>query len=90
MCFEVFGTLLGILVFTVYYTGFVQNKENGCDEGERLPDIQKRRAYLYHGLTVGVLLLVFIVITFFGVREQKGDLYYVILLIYYVILTLYY
>ena len=73
MCFEVIGTILGIVVFTLYYVLFVQDtKEERCEEGEREPDQSERRAYRYHALTLGIILIACIVTTFLGVREQKG------------------
>ncbi len=73
MCFEVLGTIIGIVVYTVHYAAFVQDTtEQKCDDGEREPDESVRRAYRYHAVTLGVILIVCIVIVFLGVREQKG------------------
>ena len=69
------GTLLGILIYTVYYIGFVgaSNSESCESGGVRLPDHSRRNAFFYHALTAGVLVFLFILTTFLGVREQKGD-----------------
>ena len=67
------GTLLGILIFTGYFIGFVgSGSGDNCDSGEREPDPAERRAYRYHGITFAVLVVVFIATTFIGIREQKG------------------
>ena len=70
MCFEVAGTLLGILVYTLYYSLLPDKRAGDCREE---PNSGVRRAYRYHALTLGVLIVIFIVITFLGVREQKGE-----------------
>ena len=76
MCFEVAGTLLGILIYTVFYLGFVSTTDSEeCVSGERVPEPLKRAAYRYHGLTVGVLIFLCILVTFLGIKEQKGALY---------------
>ena len=72
MCFEIAGTLLGVVVYTVFYTSLVHDKEEGCNDGERQPDSAMRAAFRYHALTLGVLTLVFVLVTFIGVREQQG------------------
>ena len=75
MIFEVLGTLLGILVYTVYYLGFVHVSNKECSDSEqREGDPAVRAAYRYHALTLGVLIFFFILTTFLGVREQKGVL----------------
>ena len=65
---------MGILVYTVYFAGFVGlgGKESCGTEGKRLPDFSKRWAYLCHAITLGVLIVIFILIAFLGVKEQKG------------------
>ena len=73
MCFEVAGTLLGIGVYTVFYTSLVQNKKEDCSDGERQPDEAMRATFRYHALTLGVLTFFFILTTFIGVREQQGQ-----------------
>lgn len=73
MVFEVLGTLLGILIYTVYYLGFVHIADGDCIPGEkREGDPATRAAYRYHGLTLGILIFLFILTTFLGVREQQG------------------
>lgn len=72
MCFEVAGTLLGIVVYTVFYTSLVHDKDEDCDDGERQPDRAMRATFRYHALTLGVLTFFFILTTFLGVREQQG------------------
>ena len=73
MCFEVAGTLLGILVYTVFYISFNHNKEEDCNNDVRLPDPDMRATFRYHALTLGILIFFFILTTFIGVREQQGD-----------------
>lgn len=73
MCFEVAGTLLGISVYTVFYTSLVHNKDDSCSNGERQPDQDMRATFRYHALTLGVLTFFFILTTFIGVREQQGQ-----------------
>ena len=73
MCFEVAGTLLGILVYTLYYSLLADKKAGDCTEAVTEPNSGVRHAYWYHALTLGVLIVIFIVITFLGVREQKGE-----------------
>ncbi len=73
MCFEVLGTILGILIYTAYFVGFVgDSSEQRCEGGVREPDENQRRAYRYHAVTLGVIVIVCTTITFLGVREQKG------------------
>ncbi len=73
MCFEVMGTILGILVYTAYYIIFVGDRnEQKCDDGEREPDQSERTAYTSHSITLGIILIICIIITFLGVREQQG------------------
>ena len=74
MCFEVTGTLLGIGVYTVFYTILVQDKVEDCSDGERQPDKAMRATFRYHALTLGILTFFFILTTFIGVREQQGQL----------------
>ncbi len=71
MCFEVSGTILGVFVYTVYYLGLTEVADS-CDSGGRKPNQSLRAAYQWHGLTLGVLTVVFVFVTFIGVREQKG------------------
>ena len=73
MCFEVAGTLLGILVYTLYYSLLADKRTGDCTEAVAEPNTGVRRAYRYHALTLGVLIVIFIVITFLGVKEQKGE-----------------
>ena len=73
MCFEVAGTLLGILVYTLYYILLANKTTPDCTESVKEPNTGVRHAYQYHALTLGVLIVVFIVITFLGVKEQKGE-----------------
>ena len=73
MCFEVAGTLLGILVYTVFFISFVGNREEEeCNDGERQPDESMRRTFRYHALTLGIVIFLCILTTFLGVREQEG------------------
>lgn len=75
ICFEVCGTLLGILIYTVYFIGFVgSSNEESCDSGVRVPDMNKRTAFLCHAVTVGALIFLFILTTFLGVREQSDEI----------------
>ena len=74
MCFEVAGTLLGIGVYTVFYTILVQSKDEDCSDGQRQPDKAMRATFRYHALTLGILTFFFILTTFIGVREQQGQL----------------
>lgn len=71
MCFEVSGTILGVLVYTAYYLGLATRSD--CVEGERTPDNSLRAAYRWHALTLSVLIVIFVFTTFVGVREQKGQ-----------------
>ncbi|XP_064382640.1 sodium-dependent lysophosphatidylcholine symporter 1-B-like [Halichondria panicea] len=75
ICFELSGTLLGILVYTAYFAGFVGfGVKQPCEAGgKRLPDYSKRWAYLCHAITLGVLIVIFILIAFLGVKEQKDE-----------------
>ena len=73
MCFEVTGTLLGIGVYTIFYTSFVHNEEEDCNDGERQPDNAMRATFRYHALVLGILTFFFILTTFIGVREQQGQ-----------------
>ena len=72
MCFEVAGTILGVFVYTAYYLGLVSAPDE-CNDGERLPNISHRAAYRWHGLTLAVLIVIFVFVTFIGVREQEGN-----------------
>ena len=72
MCFEVAGTLIGVLVYTAYYIGLASSSTADCDEGERVPDLDMRAAFRWHGLTLGILVVVFVFVTFIGVKEQNG------------------
>jgi Na+/melibiose symporter-like transporter len=72
MLFEVLGTLVGIGVYTAYFSGFVQGKKASCDGGVRERDIDLERTYRYHAVTLAILTVVFVTITLVTVREQKG------------------
>ncbi len=73
MCFEVLGTILGILIYAAYFVGFVgDSHEQRCEGGVREPDENQRRAYRYSAITMGVIIAVCITVTFLGVREQNG------------------
>ena len=74
MCFEVAGTVIGIFVYTAYYLGLVTSSTQDCDSGERVPDSDERAAFRWHGLTLGILVVVFVFVTFIGIAEQKGTL----------------
>ena len=76
MCFEVAGTLLGIVVYTIFFVSLVHNKEEDCNNEDRQPDHEMRATFRYHALTLGVLTFFFILTTFLGVREQQGQLYH--------------
>jgi Na+/melibiose symporter-like transporter len=72
MVFEVIGTLLGIGIYTIYFTAFVHTKEeDDCSAGQREPSLPSERAYRYHAITLGVLTVAFITTTLVTVREQK-------------------
>ena len=43
MCFEVIGTMLGVIIYTVCYLGFVENEEDSCNGGTRISDPNKVR-----------------------------------------------
>ncbi len=73
MCFEVLGVILGVGIYTFYFVGFVETtEEEECGGATREPNENQRRAYLYHAITVGVILIACILTTFLGVREQEG------------------
>ncbi len=72
MCFEVAGTIIGVFVYTAYYLGLVSSSTADCDDGQRVPDYELRAAYRWHALTLGILTVIFVFVTFIGVREQKG------------------
>ncbi len=61
-------------MYTAYFAGFVGfGVKQPCEAGgKRLPDYSKRWAYLCHAITLGVLIVIFILIAFLGVKEQKG------------------
>ena len=77
MCFEVLASILGVGIYTIFFVAFVhvQDKGEGCDNGQREPDIGHRRAYRYHALLLGILIVICVFTTFIGVREQKGNRY---------------
>ena len=72
MCCEVIGTLIGILVYTVYYIGFVGNQSNDCSDGSRLQDPNKIAAYRWHALTLSLVIVTCVSVTVIFIREQKG------------------
>ncbi len=72
MCCEVLGTVLGAVIYTFYFVGFITTEEEECGGATREPNENQRRAYLYHAITVGVILIACILTTFLGVREQEG------------------
>uniref|UniRef100_A0A1X7V8H0 Major facilitator superfamily (MFS) profile domain-containing protein n=1 Tax=Amphimedon queenslandica TaxID=400682 RepID=A0A1X7V8H0_AMPQE len=69
--FEMFGTLLGIGIYTVSFTIFVRGADDDCVNGIKGRDIEKERAFRYHAAFLGVLIVLMILTTFFTVREQK-------------------
>ena len=71
MCFEVAGTITGILVYTLYYIG-LSSESVDCKDGNRVPDTSLRAVYRWHALTLSVLTIIYVFITVVGVREQEG------------------
>ena len=43
MCFEVMGTMLGVIIYTICYLAFVEKEEDVCMGGARLSDPNKVR-----------------------------------------------
>lgn len=66
------GTILGVFVYTGYYLGLVNDSTDDCNNGERVPDSALRAVYRWHALTLSFFVVIFITVTFLGVREQKG------------------
>ena len=74
MTFEVLGSVLGLVIYTLYFVGFVGiSEEEECEGEVREPATNQRRAYFYHSITVGVILIACVVTTYLGVKEQEGD-----------------
>ena len=75
MVFEVAGTMLGSLIQGLAITAFV-GSANTCENGGvRTYDIRQERAYRYGSFTIAVITFICGLITFFGVKEQKGNQY---------------
>ena len=74
MCFEVMGTMLGVIIYTLCYLVFVDNEEDICSGGVRLSDPNKIRVYRYQGAIIAVITLMFVWITAFGVKEQQEEI----------------
>ncbi len=73
MCCEVIGTLIGIVVYTIYYVGFVGSQSNqDCNGGARIQNPDKIAAYRWHALTLSVVIVTCISVTVIFIREQKG------------------
>ncbi len=65
--------MLGVLIYTFYFVGYVQESGEECEGAVREPNANERRAYLYHAITVAALLIACIVTTYVGIKEQEGD-----------------
>ena len=73
ICFEQLGVLIGVYIFTGFYLGLVQFSESSdCDNGQRVPDPQRRAVYRWHALTIGLLLVLCVLVTTITATEQKG------------------
>ena len=76
VCVELSGTVVGIGIFTAFYLGLVQLNSSasaGCNSsGQRVPNAQLRAAYQWHGLTVGLLIILCVFITVVSVKEEEG------------------
>jgi Na+/melibiose symporter-like transporter len=71
--FELLGTLAGIIAYTISFAIFVGDSTNNCADG-RLKDYHKENAFRYHAVAVAVIIIISLLITFFSVKEQKGDI----------------
>ena len=67
------STLIGIGIYTLFYTIFVVGGvEDDCDAEVRVPSQSQRAAFQWHALFLGCLTVVFVSITVIFVREQEG------------------
>ena len=75
MCFEVLGTLLGSVIQGMSLVIFGGPSLDSCtDDGgsSRMFNLYLERGYRYGALVIAALAFVSGLITFFGVKEQKG------------------
>lgn len=74
MVFEILAKIIGVLIYMLYYIGFVEaSGEDDCDGGKREPNENLRMAYLCQAVTLSPILIVCILTVFFGIQEQQGD-----------------
>ena len=78
MCFEVAGTLLGSLIQGIAIALSGHSSNTACIQGgTRTYDDALEGAYRYGALTVAVVAILAGLVPFFGVKEQRGRLWWV-------------
>lgn len=74
MGFEILAKIIGVLIYMLYYVGFVgASGEDECEGGKREPNESLRMAYLCQAVTLSAILIVCVLIVFLGIQEQEGE-----------------